>query len=235
MRFAAFFALLLSSTAALGQFELDGVWTTWSVTSDLDPRVNRPPYLPPIKFRWRRIVNPYRCEVEFQNPGTTARDFKYALRYGTGVEITTSKKHSGSLTGVTGTSIGRVTVAECYRVAPLIIVQGTASSIGSPSELNRLLTLISKSSDPDWTLGSIPALRAAVAKGDDINQRIDDDRTILDAANYWLGEYQEMVARVTDPTNPARQIYAEFVQKQQRFITALREMGAKTSDELKRR
>jgi hypothetical protein len=127
MRFAALIALLVSSTAALGQFELDGVWSTWSLTNDQDPR------LPTIKFRWRRLVNPYRCELEFQNPGATARDFKYELSYGTGVEITTSKKHSGGLTGVTGTSIGRVTIPECYRVAPSVRIDALATPAVSPN------------------------------------------------------------------------------------------------------
>jgi hypothetical protein len=118
--------------AAIGM-NLDNTWSPWALTSDLDPRVTRSPYLPKIQFRWRRLNEDgksYTCEVQFRNGGKVVRDFAYAVSYDTAQGALKSRQEAtGKRLGVVGLA-ETVVVPNCYTVAPLVTVDAQSKSEG---------------------------------------------------------------------------------------------------------
>jgi hypothetical protein len=118
--------LSLSSIGALSQIpsglDLDDNWSTWTLTQDQDPHVSAPTYWKWVFYRWRRTSKPaYRCEVEFRNPGTVARDFKFEISYQDNVPpLFQHHKYTGTLLAVADaprqvTIAGRPTACDAHR------------------------------------------------------------------------------------------------------------------------
>jgi len=121
---------------AQGVGNLDDTWSIWMMTQDQDPHVRAPTYWKQVEYRWRRTGKPsYHCEVEFRNPGTTARNFKYEILYQDNIPpLFQHHKHTGELLTVTGTP-RQVTIAGCHDVdpSPSVYARQTSAKPGLPA------------------------------------------------------------------------------------------------------
>jgi hypothetical protein len=91
--------------------------------------VTAPPHWKPIEYRWRRTGKPgYRCEIEFRNPGSVRRDFKYEIsyQYNAAIETYGRKKAAGALTGV-GAASELITIPVCYYIDPSVGVRASGT------------------------------------------------------------------------------------------------------------